>query len=172
MSAKMKEEPLRKKKEVAERGGGREVCNNFLQLHALQRLSAFLSESVSFRVNSTDEAERNRMQAIKCVVVGDGYAINLFFNLTCFKLSDLQLLNYAVVAQLVCDRGMAPGFEFKVIRQSRQSLPQPHTSWVYETPSSSRDTRRRERLFCGWWDRHPLPFLDGAPTVRWLCGRV
>lgn len=39
-----------------------------------------LFESASVRVKSTDKAERNRMQAIKCVVVGDGYVI-IFLNL-------------------------------------------------------------------------------------------
>lgn len=56
--------------------------------------------SVSVRVKSTDEAERNRMQAIKCVVVGDGYAIILLY-LHYYNLSCLEVLNQEALTQLM-----------------------------------------------------------------------
>lgn len=51
-------------------------------------------------MKSTDEAERNRMQAIKCVVVGDGYAIILLY-LHSYHLSCRQVLNQEVLTQLM-----------------------------------------------------------------------
>ena len=70
----------RKKKIESVKGGERGRC---VTISCSRMLSwTFLSESVSVRVKSTDEAERNRMQAIKCVVVGDGYAINFYFTFT------------------------------------------------------------------------------------------
>lgn len=76
-------------------------------MHADLRLCTFLSESVSVRAKSTDEAERNRMQAIKCVVVGDGYAIILLC-LHCYNLSCLQVLNPEVLPQLMHDGDVWP----------------------------------------------------------------
>lgn len=57
------------------------------QLPAVARI---LFRSVSVRAESRHEAQRSRMQAIKCVVVGDGYALLL---LCLTSLSRLSLLD-------------------------------------------------------------------------------
>lgn len=71
----MKGERLSKKKKKQQKKGEGGVQQ--FPVVACSSASLGLPLWVCFRVKSTDEAERNRMQAIKCVVVGDGYAIIL-----------------------------------------------------------------------------------------------